>query len=159
MSWEGDQSCGHQFQVEILPQHCLEPRSHKCSSRVNGECIVRIKMTATSFSEDTLFFFLQISKWTVPTMNPSQWSLLQELAVRQCSQDLFTHGFGTSKNRWSKIAVHRGCSLRGTSLEEFSTLWNEYFLVHLAYTTNPSLHSLSLCCVKMVGLRRANCMP
>lgn len=134
MSWEGDQSCGHHFQVEMLPEHLSLTAISVVALSVDS-CIVRNKLIANSFSEDALFFLLQISKWMVPTTNPSQCSLLQKLAARQCSQDLFTHGFRTSKNRWSKIALHKGCILGDPSLEEFPTLWNEYFLLHLAYIT------------------------
>lgn len=132
-SWEGDQSCGRRFQVEILPQH-LNLTAISVVALSMESCIVRTEVTAVRFSEDAVLFFfsLQISRWMVPTMNPSHCSLLQELAARQCSRDLFTHGFRTSKNRWSEIAVHRGCS---TCLEEFTTLWNIHFLLRLPYIT------------------------
>lgn len=113
----------------------LEPHSHKCSGLVNGELHCEDWSDSSQFFWRCciiFFFSLQISRWMVPTMNPSHCSLLQELAARQCSRDLFTHGFRTSKNRWSEIAVHRGCS---TCLEEFTTLWNIHFLLHLPYIT------------------------
>lgn len=140
----------------------LEPQSHECSGLVSGESSLwGWKGQQSVFLKMLYFFFLQISKWMVPTMNPPQCSLLQELGVRQCSQDLFTHGFRTNKNRWSKIAVHRGCSLSDTSLEEFSTLWNEYFLLYLAYIPQilPSTPNAFMLCEGGRVEKGQLCMP
>lgn len=147
MSWEGDQSCGRQLQVEILSQH-LSLTAISVVALSMESCIVRIKVTAVSFFEDNVLFSCRsANEWFPPWILASavrcknwDWGSAAKIYLHMASEQARTGGV--------KLQSIGECSLGDTCLEEFSTLWNEYFLLHLAFITQilPSTPNAFMLC-------------